>query len=430
MEIKFYATTDVGRQREHNEDNYLVDPKLRLFVVADGMGGHAAGEVASQIAVHELCRSVRGHADTVSRYATRDDRESAAARSQILSILEQAIQHACNAIFQAAQEDANKRGMGTTTTALLLSGERGFIAHVGDSRIYLVRQGQVHQITEDHSLVNELVRRGKIKRDEIDRTPYAKHKNALTRAVGANETVEADTFDFDVLPGDAFLVCSDGLHHYLRDRDIVDIIAQADGDATQAFIDLANGGGGHDNITALVVRITEEVSKVDSARASDLANRIEVLKRMPLFRHLDYKEIIRLLNVTVVKGYQPGERIIAEGEDGDELFVILGGKVRLHKGDAFVTRFERGQHFGEMALVDRSPRSASVTAEEPTRVLMLRRRDFYEIIRKEPHLATKLLWSFVQVLAQRLRKTTAELQSARVEAQAEELSSADVFDES
>jgi len=169
-------------------------------------------------------------------------------------------------------------------------------------------------------------------------------------------------------------------------------------------------------------------AQASQARASDLANRVEVLKRMPLFKHLTYKEIMRLLNVTLVRSYAVGDRIVTEGENGDELFIILSGKIRLHKGETFITHMTRGAHLGEMSLVDRGPRSASATAEEPSRALMLRRKDFYEIIRKEPVLATKLLWSFVQVLTERLRKTTAELSGARLEAAAEDLSQDVLFE--
>jgi serine/threonine protein phosphatase PrpC len=427
VELKFFAATDVGRQRDGNEDNYLVDPKHHLFVVADGMGGHAAGEVASQIAVHEVSRVVRENADLIERYAKGHDMS---ARQEILVMMEHAVQTACASIFNRGQTEPEKRGMGTTTSALLIAGDRGFIAHVGDSRIYLLRQGQVHQLTEDHSLLNELVRRGKIKREDIDGSPYAKYKNAVTRAVGAYESVEADTLDFEVLPGDNFLLCSDGMHHYLKDGDVPEILSAEDvGDAPKTLVALANAGGGHDNITAVVVRVEAGESKESAARASDLANRVDVLKRMPLFKHLTYKEIMRLLNVTVVKDYKAGDKIITEGTEADELFIILSGKVRLHKAEAFITFLQRGAHFGEMALVDRSPRSASATAEEASRALLLRRREFYEIIRKEPALATKLLWSFVQVLTERLRKTTAELSGARLEAQAIDLSEDVLFEE-
>ena len=426
MDLKFFAATDVGRQRDHNEDNYLVDPKLHLFVVADGMGGHAAGEVASQISVHEVSRVVRENADVIERYNASHDMN---ARQDLLVMMEHAVQTACASIYHRGQVEPEKRGMGTTTSALLVAGDRGFIAHVGDSRIYLLRQGQVHQLTEDHSLINELVRRGKIKRDEIDGSPYAKYKNAVTRAVGAYESVEVDTMDFEVLPGDQFLLCSDGLHHYLKDE-LPEILGAEDvADAPKTLVALANAGGGHDNITAVVVRVEAGATTEQAARASDLANRVEVLKRMPLFKHLTYKEIMRLLNVTVVKEYKPNEQIITEGTEGEELFIMLSGKVKLHKGEAFITHLERGAHFGEMALVDRMKRSASATAEELSRALMLRRRDFYEIIRKEPVLATKLLWSFVQVLTERLRKTTEDLSGARLAEQAVDMSEDVLFEE-
>lgn len=416
LEIKFYAATDVGRQRDHNEDNYLVDPRLSLFVVADGMGGHAAGEVASQIAVHAVCKTVRENADVIERHLGQAD--SSAGRQEILGVLEHAIQSASAEVFRHAQEDPDKRGMGTTCSCLLLVGNRGFIAHVGDSRIYLLRQGQVHQITEDHSLLNELVRRGKLKRDEIEGSPYAKYKNAVTRAIGAYETVEADTFDFEVLPGDSFLLCSDGLHAYLKDRDLRDMLGATDlSEAPKDFIALANSGGGHDNITAVVVRIDSSDPSQSTELVTELANKVSVLKGMPLFKHLTYKEVIRVLNLTTVVQVTAGGTVFREREPGEELFVILGGRVRLHKDGVQLVMLGRGAHFGEMALVDRAMRSATATAEEDTRLLALRRRDFYEILRKESPLAVKLLWSFVQVLTERLRKTTAELSAGRAEQQ-------------
>jgi serine/threonine protein phosphatase PrpC len=347
----------------------------------------------------------------------------------VLTLLENAVQSAGQAVYHKGVAEPEKRGMGTTCSALLIAGDRGFIAHVGDSRIYMLRAGQVVQLTEDHSLVNELIRRGRVTKEGFETSPYKAYKNAVTRAVGVYETVQGDTIDFELLPGDQFLLCSDGLHFYLTEELIVDMLKGDDVKALpKRLVDMANAGGGHDNITAVVVRVETEATTEHAARASDLANRVDVLKKMPLFKHLTYKEIMRLLNVLVVKDYKAGEKIIEEKTDGEELFIILSGKVKLHKDEAFITHLERGAHFGEMALVDRSPRSASATAEAPTRMLMLRRRDFYEIIRKEPGLSTKLLWAFVQVLAERLRKTTADLSGARLEAVAEDLSNDVLFE--
>lgn len=426
MELSFWAATDVGKKRETNEDNFLVDKKLSLFVVADGMGGHASGEVASQLAVHEFRNAVDAGRDPVERFAKAD----AAVRPQeVLTLLENAVQTAGQLIYQKGQAEPEKRGMGTTCSALLIAGDRGFIAHVGDSRIYMLRAGQVVQLTEDHSLVNELIRRGRVTKESFETSQYKAYKNAVTRAVGVYETVQGDTIDFEILPGDQFLLCSDGLHAYLDDARIIDALKGDDVKLLpKRFIDLANAGGGHDNITAVVVRVEGQPAAADD-RAAELARKVDVLRKMPLFRHLIYKEILRLLNVTTVREYAPGEEIIKEGTPGDEMYVLLRGKIRLHKNDAFITHLEPGSHIGEMALIDRrQPRSASATAEERSRVLSLSRRDFYEIIRKEPQLSTKLLWSFTQVLAERLRKTTAELSGARLEAGAEDLTADVLFE--
>jgi len=344
------------------------------------------------------------------------------------------VQTACHAIFQRGQNEPEKRGMGTTTSAMLIAGDRGFIAHVGDSRIYLVRRGQVVQLTEDHSLINELIKRGKITKEGFETSPYKAYKNAVTRAVGVYETVQPDTIDLEILPGDQFLLCSDGLHAYLNDQRIIDNLKGDDVKALpKKFIDLANAGGGHDNITAIVIRVEGAPAAAGAPaddRAAELARKVDVLRKMPLFRHLIYKEILRVLNVTQVREYAPGEEILKEGTTGDEMFVLLRGKIRLHKNDAFITHLEPGSHIGEMALIDRrQPRSASATAEERSRVLSLTRKDFYEIIRKEPQLSTKLLWAFTQVLADRLRKTTAELSGARLEAGAEDLTADIMFEE-
>ena len=228
MELTFAAGTDVGRQREHNEDNFLVDKKLRLFMVADGMGGHAAGEVASGIAVHAVRDALYEKRALIDAY--RDD-ATAEQTSEVLRALEQAVQAACAAVFARAQAEPDKRGMGTTTTALLIAGSaerpRGFIAHVGDSRVYLSRQGQCHALTEDHLLLNELVRRGKLNKSEIDGSPYRQYKNSVTRAVGVYASVEVDTFDFDILPGDRFLICSDGLSGRRRTQPAMAAVASA-----------------------------------------------------------------------------------------------------------------------------------------------------------------------------------------------------------
>src|SRR5688572_2299434 len=351
MELSFWAATDVGRKREHNEDNFLVDKKLSLFVVADGMGGHASGEVASHLAVHEFRNAVEQRHELLEGYArttsssTASTGDGAANAAEVLSMLEQAVQTAGVAIFQRGKQEPDKRGMGTTISALLLVGDRGFIAHVGDSRIYLIRQDQVIQLTEDHSLINELIRRGKVTKENLSRSPYSAYKNAVTRALGVYETVQVDTIDFDVLPGDQFLLCSDGLHGYLDDDRIKKLFAPEEiTSIPKQMIDFANESGGQDNITAIALRMQGAGTEALDSRTEELTRKIEVLKQMPLFRHLTYKEIIRVLNLTEVSDYAPGEDIMREGEPGDDLYILLRGRVRLHKDGAFITNLSPGAH--------------------------------------------------------------------------------------
>ena len=169
MQVRFWAATHPGRTRDHNEDNFLVDKKLNLFIVADGMGGHAAGEIASSVAVREVRRVVAENRDIVENYAHE---ESTVGRHEVLRLIEQAIHVACSRIFEMAQETPERRGMGTTLCMLLVAGRRGFLGHVGDSRIYLLRAAQVHQLTEDHSLVNELIKRGRLKPGDAFDSPF------------------------------------------------------------------------------------------------------------------------------------------------------------------------------------------------------------------------------------------------------------------
>ena len=414
VELSFAAATDVGRQRQHNEDNFLIDKKLQLFIVADGMGGHAAGEVASSITVHQVRDAVYANRDLVERFKAGDPEVQAV---ELLQVLEHAIQDACGTVYNRAQSEPEKRGMGTTTSVLLIAGApgrlRGFIAHVGDSRIYLARQGQCHQLTEDHSLMNELVRRGKIRREEFESSPYKQFKNAVTRAVGVYASVEVDTFDFDILPGDRFLLCSDGMYVYLDEEKLPATLSEGDvEEVPRGLIERANRGGGHDNITSVVVRVGDDAPHELGERAVEVSLKIEVLKGMQLFRYLSYKELVRIMNITETRDFKAGEDVIREGEPGDAMFVVLSGAVRLHKTGVTVAELGKGQHFGEMALVDRTQRSLTATAREDARLLLIRRKDFYAIIKQEPSLSVKLLWSFVQVLAERLRKTTADLSGA------------------
>jgi serine/threonine protein phosphatase PrpC/CRP-like cAMP-binding protein len=417
--IRFYAATDVGRLRDHNEDNYLIDKKLALVIVADGMGGHAAGEVASALAVRIIHEEVKKERHIIEQYASQAGGRPA---KEIPALLELAVQRACARIHEEAKADPNKRGMGTTLSALLIAGANGYIAHVGDSRIYLLRGGKIQQVTEDHTVFNELVKRGKLSREQIEKVAQ---KNAITRAVGVYERVEVDTLTIEVLPGDQFLLASDGLHGYIaHTAELEPYLEQEDGDAaTRDLIDLANRKGGKDNITAVLVRLGEGAAE-DGIRARRLALKRDVLLKMPLFSRLQERELLRVMQVAEVIAYKAGDVVVREGERGDELFIVLSGHVTISRGEATLSEAGPGDHFGEMALIRSMPRSATVTATEESELIALRRADFFAILRKEHELAVKLLWQFLGVLADRLDQTSKDLTTAREELAAEDITDA------
>ena len=310
MKVNGWGHTDIGRKRDHNEDSILIDGDLGLYAVADGMGGHAAGEVASGRAVQSLREAIVTHRDILEDFQQTDTHET---REQLINAVETAIQSACAEIFELATQDKGKAGMGTTLTLMLVVGDKALMAHVGDSRLYLVRQGQLHQLSEDHSYCAEMVKRGKMTREEARSSPYS---NVITRAVGIQGSVQVDTLLFDIIPGDTFLICSDGLHSYTDDpNEVVEILSLEEAEQIpEKLIEVANGRGGRDNISAVIVRAVPEGGQIakDDQRAREVNLKLETLKKIPLFRHLTYQELVKVLNITYLESHEPGYRAFAK----------------------------------------------------------------------------------------------------------------------
>ncbi|HEY7422254.1 MAG TPA: Stp1/IreP family PP2C-type Ser/Thr phosphatase [Gaiellaceae bacterium] len=240
MPVGTYAVaSDTGRRRRRNEDNYVVAPPL--FAVADGMGGAQAGEVASQLAASALEAGDSDGLDGTKR-------------------IDALIQEANRRIFDRASTDPSASGMGTTMTVALVEGMTVAIGHVGDSRAYLVRGEQMEQLTEDHSLVNELLKTGKLSEEEAQIHPQ---RSVITRAVGTDPDVDVDGFTIEAEEGDVFLICSDGLTDMVEDEEILELVHQNRDDldrAVKALVSAANRVGGEDNITALAFRISTEAA--------------------------------------------------------------------------------------------------------------------------------------------------------------------------
>ena len=251
MRITSCGITDVGVKRTNNEDNYLINDELSLYVVCDGMGGHAGGEFASAIAVNTVEEVLSGTVVTPEMEAARADGEVEFAREK----LRYAVRLAGKRIFEKAAAEPEYHGMGTTCLVLWFDRNNAYVAHVGDSRGYLVREGRIEQLTEDHSLVNERIRAGLLTPDQA-RTH--KLKNVITRSLGYLEGVEVDLPLRALRRGDRFLLCSDGLSNLVDPADIGETARSlAPQEACRRLIQLACERGGDDNITAIIARVDE-----------------------------------------------------------------------------------------------------------------------------------------------------------------------------
>jgi serine/threonine protein phosphatase PrpC len=253
MRLSVVGNTDIGLKRTHNEDAFLILPEERLFCVADGMGGHASGEVAARIAVEEMAEFFRmtGRDEEVTWPFPMER-----ARSYDENRLLTGMRLANLRILERAQSDERLRGMGTTLVCLYLVREdSALIGHVGDSRAYLYRGGGLTQLTEDHSLLNDYIKARKLTAAEIESFP---HKNVIVRALGMKEIIQVDLLRQPLQPGDMVLLCCDGLSSMVAGARMAEILRGSRGDlkrANHALIDAANEAGGTDNITCVLVQV-------------------------------------------------------------------------------------------------------------------------------------------------------------------------------
>lgn len=235
-----FAVTDRGQKRERNEDAYLLLPELNLYVVADGMGGHVGGQRASQLAAQSIKQLISENINTVKA-------------ADIAQLLADSLRAASRRIHEETFIHPELKGMGTTTTAMLIHEQEVTIAHVGDSRAYLIREGEIQQLSEDHSLVQEQFRAGLI---SAEQARHSRYRNIITRSIGFEDDVDVDMMVLQAQPGDVFLLCTDGLTTLVEDPEILSTVLQNSPEAAgQKLVDLANARGGNDNITVVLVYV-------------------------------------------------------------------------------------------------------------------------------------------------------------------------------
>jgi serine/threonine protein phosphatase PrpC len=376
-----FATRTAGLSdrglRDNNEDAFLVDDALGLYIVADGVGGHQAGEVASATTVKVVRREIEA-------WRASDSGASASAA------LAHAIEAACAEVYRMAATDARHAGMGSTCTALLVersfsSGDTGLAAmgHVGDSRLYLLRDAELEQISTDHTLASELYRGGAIPRERVDGHPQSR---VLTRSIGLQPSVLVESLQLELHPGDILLLSSDGLDPAMtRGAAIVDAL-ERDGPLEPILADLvawAKEDGSRDNITAVMLRCLGE--PIPAART------LQALRGVPLLARLPSAELHRVAAAADAGLHAPGDVLIERGGLHGALLVVVDGQLRWELSPGQHAILSRGDGIGETTLVRERKSPGRLTAETKARVLRLSTAALRRLVRQRPRLGVALL---------------------------------------
>lgn len=394
---KLAARTDPGKKRNHNEDALLTLPEAGIYVVADGVGGRACGEVASALCVETF----RNGAVLIGRRLTAfAEAPTLDTRNAVLATLDEVLQTASRRIYETAESEG-RAGMTTTVVALVVGNGTAFLAHVGDSRAYLVRDGELRQLTEDHSMVNELVRTGKMSYEEA-RT--SRHRHVITRAVGLYPTVQPSLGAVDLHPGDRLLLCSDGLSDVVAPELMLEEGGSDDLEgAVEALLQAALDRGGPDNITVVLV------DPDGTDRGDDMAARAGMLESLFLFEDLPYAARLQVGRIVAEHYFTPGELLVEQGSPDTSMFVILEGEVSVRVNGIEVAKLYAGEHFGELSLVDDEPRSASVSGVSFGTAISVSAEQLRDFCKREPELGNELLWKMMGALGQRLRRTNVRI---------------------
>lgn len=379
--------SDVGRVRQTNQDCFVVDERLGLFAVADGMGGHAGGEVASKTAIEAVVEVIRDRHELIARVASEDEH-----RDTLAEIVEEAVGAAATRVYELATSPEGQSGMGCTLTVLLIAGRFAAMGHVGDSRLYLVRGDEVSQLSRDHTVVGEMVRAGMLDEEALADSPFS---HVLTRAVGTQASVQIDTLVLEAVSGDRFVLCSDGFSNYLDEpQEIRHVVAagldrQKLEEAVDDLVAVALAEGGEDNVTVLAVSVESESRDVERARA--VHERFDALRSVFMFEDLDRAMIARVMSVCRVQRHDPGDVVVEIGELSAELFVVVSGRYELAGEDGVLGHLGPSEFAGATTLLGPRPSKARLRATEPSRLLRLSGTEFSRLIRRRPWLGIGLL---------------------------------------
>lgn len=402
MQLNAWSMTDLGCVRENNEDSHLVDSERGIFAVADGVGGSAGGEMASGRLIELIEESAEMLAELIREGNPIFDRDH---REHVFNVLLERIQSANALIYEEGKEVDPMRPPATTCDVLLVSEQAAFIAHVGDSRVYLLRGSEIFRITEDHTF-SEQLRREQIGDVEV----LERYRNVLTRSVGGRPQVDVDALFIDLQPGDHIMMCSDGLTDYLSGAELLEFARRSQGpELVEELVSEAKKRGGKDNITVLLVEIeTVAESTIRDTASFDTLKQVDILGNIELFKDLGVRDLLKIMRIIYEVSYDDGDRVEQPLGEDRCMFIVAEGAVELLVDDTVVSHLEKGQHFGEFALVS-DERQTQARCVGETLVLAVPARRFRAIVGEDPAVGNTLLWNLLEAATRQIRRMGDEI---------------------
>ena len=410
MKFLSMSLTDKGLVRKNNEDHLLEVPELGLFAVADGMGGEMFGEVASEIAVNTLRDFVMENRAVIDAFQMNSSAEN---KVQVLDMLADALRNANAKVFKEADKRDIDGKMGTTLTVLLVIDSSGFMVHTGDSRLYMIRNGETTQLSTDHTLINDYKKQFGDYSGVFD----AKFSGILTKAVGIQEYVEPEKLTFAILPEDKYLLCSDGLYNGLE-CDMPDFGGIFDApfedpqkekerlkEAMRNLTDIVYKNGAPDNVSMILVSaFSEDEEEVTGTR--EFIKKFDKIRSMELFKDLEYKELLAVMAQVEIRTYNKYDVISKMSAADRELFIILDGKVSALKGTKLLKTFRSGDHIGDVAFLSGEMPAYNLFLDKTSSFLVIKKSAFDKIVAEEPVIGVKLLTQLATVLAKQTNIAT------------------------
>jgi serine/threonine protein phosphatase PrpC len=393
--VAFKVAEDIGRSRDTNEDAHLVDPALALFAVADGMGGHPAGEVASRLAIEEVRKSIGSQRTQATMEAYFRD-PNVETRRHVLLRLRRAIEHANERVREEGRADPTHTGMGTTLDVVWLARDHAFVAHTGDGRVYLARPSAVLQLTQDHVEAERLKATGVLSPHNRNRT------SRLLNAVGIAEHVDVDTLFVDLSRGDRLLICSDGVHGQIdSEGELAELLRTGNSEGAAHALVARVAQRGRDNATALVIEIADRFVRRNDDDRGFRSRDVERAQLAPLFTDLPLSSVMAALAAAVEIEFEAGALVPQVVASDLVAYIVLDGLVRC-EGDRVVTV---GALLFPESLVSIPVSGELPIAAERSRLLRLRADDFSEVCQADRALACELYRRLAVHLARARQRT-------------------------